>query len=947
MKKMENKHSESNTQANDEREYNDSNDLNINGERNQHINSLPQVTINKILKGFGFTPTLLFYFYIFPWIFVRVFDQGLEGTSLIVIAVSLPFIFLIYFVLRANIRIRNKIRNISNLLLIPSLFLFGLITKFGFDERSITSCIVVDLVLIFGFYKSILDLYSLPEILDGIKDSQKDGIENDSKVISILSNDAFFFLGIAFALIAVSIINLIFTGIEYLIFSTAILYSLSVVLKNKVVENENSEISEVNKAQESEVAKPINLIVKANRYNRVYMIKFIGILLFWVIQALLIVYSTAEYGYEGYGWVFLGIAVGIISDKLGISIVSELLDKEKRISHHKIKKYILGYGLIALYYAFMIRYQLFYAPIAIFLNGLILGFATDVLIKYYMDKKHKTRFALGRANEAILSVILIVLFGLLAHEMKFIVRDYPEDHWVLPLVAIAIIGIFALFTTLADRHLKQYDTKFMARIKAQKTGLVSKIKIDSLKSYSILPFRPNKAFKTKIFALSMIVMSLSGILSIWLYTESRPYVHITLDTTMYTVNGDPVNDIKLKERTGIILLNSPDPTGFAHDEIIRKNKTVRLGAYLYDARSLGGLSQEEAKVWMAETFDVWSLGGYTEYTIYPDDVLDMKAINPRSRFYIMNFATTQGENDTWSVDGALAPYTIWNETMDEWTLKKNDGTEVIGHRRWSADCGGHYMDLSSMDYADWFAMIWDNRVKEYHADGVAIDEVMWKGYWQLEIDDLRDYNSIEEVTEACYDWIERIDSNMEVDIITQAFWDEAQQYQQGIWGELAFRCGGAYGNRVDDRDAVIFYEPMDWQEIVENMYYHSSLNRSYIWAAWYKRDDMEALEYAVSTYLMGKANENHTLAFHPQPIYDGGYPYNLAGYSLGTVREEINNHPEYFDLELGDALGPMQLVTQGNRKYWKREFTNGMVLVNPFHAFVPGFDTPAEFNPSH
>ena len=32
-----------------------------------------------------------------------------------------------------------------------------------------------------------------------------------------------------------------------------------------------------------------------------------------------------------------------------------------------------------------------------------------------------------------------------------------------------------------------------------------------------------------------------------------------------------------------------------------------------------------------------------------------------------------------------------------------------------------------------------------------------------------------------------------MEIITQAYWPKAQQYQNGIWGELSFRAGGAYG----------------------------------------------------------------------------------------------------------------------------------------------------------
>ena len=151
---------------------------------------------------------------------------------------------------------------------------------------------------------------------------------------------------------------------------------------------------------------------------------------------------------------------------------------------------------------------------------------------------------------------------------------------------------------------------------------------------------------------------------------------------------------------------------------------------------------------------------------------------------------------------------------------------------------------------------------------------------------------------------------------------------------------------MDDREAVVWYDSMNWQEIVENMMTMGEENRSDIWAAWYNQNDPAALEYCIATYLMGKVNGCTSVVFHPQPTYDGGYPYNLAGYSLDTVRQEINNHPEFFNLQMGNALGPMVLMNGIGGQYWERNSTNGIVLVNPFHAYVPGFDYNPPPNPS-
>jgi hypothetical protein len=280
----------------------------------------------------------------------------------------------------------------------------------------------------------------------------------------------------------------------------------------------------------------------------------------------------------------------------------------------------------------------------------------------------------------------------------------------------------------------------------------------------------------------------------------------------------------------------------------------------------------------------------------------------------------------------------FNDTMHEWTLKYKNGTEAFGVRRTPSHLDVHLMDLGRSEWVDYFAWIYTQKVQEFHANGVAIDEVMWRGYWDMDIEEMRDYCTKDQIITTCYSWLERLNQQTNIEIITQAFWNSAQRYQNGTWGEIAFRCGGQYGNRVDDRMVEVWYEKNDWVGIVEDLRWHGETNRSYIWAAWYERGDAEALEYAIATYLMGKPNDNTNLVFHPQPIFDGGYgDNNMAGYAISTVQEELIAHADLFDLELGDALGEMKFIRNTAGSYYQREFTNGIVLVNPFHAHIPGF----------
>ncbi|MHA1699245.1 MAG: hypothetical protein ACTSWN_10435 [Promethearchaeota archaeon] len=444
--------------------------------------------------------------------------------------------------------------------------------------------------------------------------------------------------------------------------------------------------------------------------------------------------------------------------------------------------------------------------------------------------------------------------------------------------------------------------------------------------------------KVVIFCISLGMVVFLPIMRNFLLDSSKINVHVNLGQPMYTLNGEEVQSIDLKPASAEILLYRPNRSGTVHDEKIRPGKSIRLGGYFY---SLGGVSVDDAIDWIGNNCDVFSLG-LCGSVFEPEDIMAIRNINDRVKFYYMTFATTLFEDFSATNDNSGTwgnthyPYVGFNDTMREWTLKYNNGSEAIGVRRQSNNSSAHLMDLGNPGWADYFAYIYDKRCEQYHADGVAIDEVMWRGYWGTKVEDLRDYNSLDEIIDSCYSWLERIDSKMTSEIITQAFWDDAQVYQDGIWGEIAFRAGGQYGERVNDMNATVWYESMNWFGIVENMLWHSSRNRSYIWAAWY--EDVDGLKYSIATYLMGRAGNSFSLVFHPHDTSGGGYPESLVGYSLENVINEVNEHPEIFQLEIGDPLGPMQIMNGEGGKYVMRPFENGIVLVNPYHPFLPGLE---------
>ncbi|MHA1679810.1 MAG: hypothetical protein ACTSUE_02305, partial [Promethearchaeota archaeon] len=536
-------------------------------------------------------------------------------------------------------------------------------------------------------------------------------------------------------------------------------------------------------------------------------------------------------------------------------------------------------------------------------------------------------------------VFLSLVAGALSNEIRYLVEDNKQ--YLVIGYAWLILMVVCTLPALMNKNL-------LERIK--KTGI---------KLATVMFTRPGKSGRgrksgkgRKIMKARSAVLIVACIMPLFfgiLTVKSNFQVTVNFPSQVYDVHGNPITRITLRPTSAKIVLKSPHPVGTIHDELIRQGKSVRLGGYYYGYGN--DISGSQVIDWIGNNADVFSLGTCGSLT-KPENITSIRNINPNVKFYYMAFATTLYEDEFSSFSdpdwgNSHYPHVKFNATMYDWTLKLSNGSEATGVRRDSISSKAHLMDLGRMEWADYFAWIYENRVNQFHADGVAIDEIMWRSYWNTEIENLANYSSVEEVTATCYQWLERIDQHISSEIITQAFWDEAQEYQQGVWGELAFKSGsapepgkpnrqaGPYGSPTSNEQGGVFYETMNWQEVVNNAYNISSRNESYIWAAWYESGDVEGLEYAIGTYLMAKPNNCKSLVFQPHPGY---YPQDgIVGYAVQTTKEEVEAYPEYFNLELGDALGTMVEVNGIGGKVWMREFENGYIYCNPNLASLDGF----------
>jgi hypothetical protein len=618
----------------------------------------------------------------------------------------------------------------------------------------------------------------------------------------------------------------------------------------------------------------------------------------------------------------IGIGMLALGLGLGIHTLIEPIVRKNHIFPPWVLRLVVVVALFV-YNLILIQNPMEYmTAIPCSLSGLILGFAVGERIKNVSPhlSNHPVRFA------ARLFILLILIIGsaIAGSELRWPAK-YDPSMFIFGLPIIAVVGGIVVITSVLAGKIKKTIPE-TGTLAAQTRPIV------------VIP-RFSMRIRNFMVISVLIALMLVPMMAYLLYQNSGASIHIKLSQTMYLVDGTPVDSVDLKERSAIILLNTPNPTGISHGELIRPGKSVRLGGYFY---GLGNTTMQEAVPWIGNTLDVYSLG-MCNGPFYPDNISTIKSINPNSRFYYMAFATTLFEdannlatNGTWY--GSHYPAMKFNETMHDWTLKYKNGTEAYGVRHNPQTAGyAHLMDLGKMEWADYFAWIYTQKAAEFGAEGVAIDEVMWRGYWDTKIEQLRDYHSVNEIIATCYQWLERLDNQTDMEIITQAFWDEAQVYQDGVWGEIAFRAGGQYGDPVDDRPAEVWYEKMNWEQIVDNLKSQGERNRSYIWAAWYKQGDRVGLEYSIGTYLMAKPNGCTSIVFHPHAVFGEGYgDNNMVGYAISNMQKELADNPKYFDLEMGDALGTMQLIQTNGGRYWQREFTNGLVLVNPFRAHLPG-----------
>ncbi|MBN2154080.1 MAG: hypothetical protein JW839_21670 [Candidatus Lokiarchaeota archaeon] len=853
------------------------------------------------LDGFYSSPLLLYFFVVLPWTVYQLFEIGLNDVSLIIVACAIPGAFSTLFLVLLPGAARVAVHFSASIVAGTLALLVGMLFAIGFDDSSFPSSVALAAYLIAGFVAAYLSVLG----------------KNAPRLEEAPEGHAPRMLVHGCGLVAPVLLTgwlVQATTLGAFVFFIAAFVHVAALL-GRVVSRGSIEHGREGAGDHK--------VENRSRMPRHHAANLETAMLLLLVLPAAFMFSSLAHGLaagsaaSGYEFLALGVLVSFAGYR-----------------HAWVGRLSVPWVLFGLFAAFMVLETTTGVELGIRAAGLAAGLVAGELTLKATSLPRSPR----RSSEGLVlffALLLIVLGAGLGSEYQSIVGDEEAYVWI-PVAFILVAGSVVASLTVVERVALRNKASDVLLAECTATRVAA---------------HPSPSQRRRLAAMLAIALVGIPLFGVSIGMTANIQVRVVLGTTMYDVYDNPVDVVDLRPGTAMILLSSPSPVGTPHGELIRPGKSVRIGGYYYGYQNSTDkpFTRDQVVQWVGESNDVFSFGfmGTSGDSMTPDNITAIKAINSQARFYYMAFATTLFE-DAGSPGGTGPawgnqhyPHVQFNTTISNMTLKLANGSEAIGVRRTSNADTAHLMDLGNTAWADYFAWIYENRSKQFHANGVAIDEVMWQGYWDVNKKNggvpLRDYTTEVQIRASCYDWLERIDAMMEVEIITQAFWPEAQVHQQGVWGEIAFRAGGPYGDRVDDRPASVWYDlaPMNWAEIVGNMHDLASLNKSYIWAAWYEPGDMEGLEYSIATYLMGKPNNCTWLVFQPHPGY---YPdQNLVGYAARTVKDEVEAHSELFDVELGDALGYMELRDGIGGHYYQRTFQNGIVLANPFHARLPGF----------
>lgn len=300
----------------------------------------------------------------------------------------------------------------------------------------------------------------------------------------------------------------------------------------------------------------------------------------------------------------------------------------------------------------------------------------------------------------------------------------------------------------------------------------------------------------------------------------------------------------------------------------------------------------------------------------------LKAYNPAVKCFVYKCASSTrsyDNNPNWQLLPAGVSWQYANTTKPDWFLKNNSSGNRI---QWSYS--GHWqMDVGNPDYQKMWA---DNVIgmKAHGFDGIWIDNCLWRR---------ADYNAYPakyltdtEFRAAYRSFLGYVTPRIRAAgmlsignlngarLITGGWESYLDAGLDGAWDEFWLSVDNTGNNLLPEY-------PQGWGRLVNQISYAESRGKIALVQPHFPAGNARAFDYTLASYLMAAGERSAYTEANGTDAYGGATPW----------------HAEY-DWDLGAASGPKRLLNTAN--VWRRDFTNGVALVNANAKDTAGVTVP-------
>lgn len=317
--------------------------------------------------------------------------------------------------------------------------------------------------------------------------------------------------------------------------------------------------------------------------------------------------------------------------------------------------------------------------------------------------------------------------------------------------------------------------------------------------------------------------------------------------------------------------------------------------------------------------------GYVILNSWEHDLIpQLKAADPGVRVLVykdmaatVDYATTDGRDNEYLTAGV--GYYDAHENHPEWFLTDTDGERI----EWCDYNGAWQMDVGDPGYqSSWLANVTAD-LKAHGWDGVMIDDTMADPWAHLCGRTIAKYPTKTRYADATESFLAAIGPTLQSrGFLAMPNINDADLETWTRW--MGYVSGGVreWWTKTGYETGKGFFGDHHWQFLMDQMRVTQEAGKAFIGITYSNADDVRAMRYARSSFLLGWDGGRSALIFH--------------------TGKDLDPWAKDWTADIGTPLEARRAVARG----WRRDFTGGTVLVNPSSTnamtvrLEPGFVGP-------